>query len=131
MNRTPALHKFCAALLQLPVVLAMVVLGLLPAGVMPAQGADGSMVMAICSGGQAVSMTFDPATGEYAPAKPVSEKSGCDWAMAQVVSDMGVPVALPVPVFTTHRAAPTLAQVLWHPAHDPRGIQARGPPSSA
>lgn len=125
-----ALRRLCAALRHLPVLLALAVLGLLPAGVMPAQDAAGGIVMVICSGEGPVSMTFDPATGTVTPAKPAPAKPGCDWAMAQTIADLALPVALPLPALGTGRAAPALAADLWRPAHDPRGLQARGPPSA-
>ncbi len=130
MTPQTALCRLWAAIRFLPALIALVVLGLVPAGVMPTQDASGGLVMVICSGEGAVSMTFDPATGVVMPAKPAPAKPGCDWAMAQTVADLALPVVLPLPVLGTGRAAPALAADLWRPAHDPRGIQARGPPSA-
>lgn len=124
----PTLRTLCAALRRLPVVLALLALGILPPGVMPAPGQDGGMVMVICSGGDAVNMVLDPATGTYVPATPVSEKPGCDWAMAHGTAVLVLPAPLPLPAFATRRAAPALSADLWRPAHDPRGVLARGPP---
>lgn len=129
MRVQTALGRLRAALMLLPALLALAVLALVPVGVMPEQDASGGIVMVICSGDGPVSMTFNPATGEVTPAKPTPAKPGCDWAMAQFISDLAQPVALPVPAFGTRRATPALAVDLWRPAHDPRGIQARGPPS--
>ena len=117
-------------LVQLPALLALVALGILPPGVMPQLAGDG-IEMVLCSGDGAVTMVLDPATGELSPKQePNSGKPGCDWAMAQALADLPAQAtALPLPMFTTHRAQRDLAADLWRPAHDPRGIYARGPPT--
>ena len=94
-------------------------------GLMPAQGAEG-MVMVICSGDGPMMMVLDPATGEFRPAPPSTKKSGCDWAGCGLAL---VPVQeLPPLVTQVTPVAPVIETDLWRPAHDPRGIWARGPP---
>jgi hypothetical protein len=116
---------------RLLAVMAVLSLGILPPGVMPEWGATGGIEMVLCSGDGAVVMVMDPATGETRP-KPdrTSAKPGCDWAMAQGVADLApLPFALTAPETATHRAARARANDLWRPAHDPRGLYARGPPA--
>lgn len=115
---------------RLLAVLAVLGLSLLPPGVMPDMAADGSIEMVLCSGEGAVTMVYDPATGETRPKQDrQSAKPGCDWAMAQDTAGLGpLPFALALPEPSTRRASPALAADLWRPAHDPRGLYARGPP---
>jgi hypothetical protein len=115
--------------LRLIAVLPLLALGLLPAGVMPVQGSDGGMVLVLCSGSGPMLMTVDPATGTFKKAPPTAPKSACDWAMAQGGTALPAAIALPLPPQTLVRAAPALASLDFRPAHDPRGIYARGPPS--
>ncbi|NBZ86763.1 DUF2946 family protein [Stagnihabitans tardus] len=95
-------------------------------GLMPAQGAEGGMVMVICSGEGPMMMVLDPATGEFRPAPPSTKKSSCDWAACGLAIE---PVQTS-PVFLSRvtTAAPVIEADIWRPAHDPRGIWARGPP---
>ena len=95
-------------------------------GLMPAQGAEGGTVMVICSGDGPMMMVLDPATGEFRPAPPSTRKSGCDWAGCGLAVE---PVQV-TPVFVSRviPATPVIETDLWRPAHDPRGLWARGPP---
>lgn len=115
---------------RLLAVLAVFGLSLLPPGVMPDIAADGSIEMVLCSGDGAVTMVYDPATGETHPKQDrQSAKPGCDWAMAHAEAGQApLPFVLALPETATRRAAPALANDLWRPAHDPRGLYARGPP---
>lgn len=126
------LCRIRAALWQLPVLLALVVLALLPPGVMPRVTADG-LAMVICSDAGAVVMVIDPTTGALTPEAPDSGKSGdraiCGWAMAQSLPDLVQPFALSAPTTVAHAVTPTTASVSWRPAYDPRGLYARGPPT--
>ena len=115
--------------LRLLVVLPLLALGLFPAGVMPTLGSDGGMVLVLCSGDGPMLMTVDPATGTFKKAPPSAPKTACDWAMAQAGVTMPAALTLPLPPQTLVRAAPALASLDFRPAHDPRGIYARGPPS--
>ena len=115
--------------LRLLVVLTLLALGLFPAGVMPTLGSDGGMVLVLCSGDGPMLMTVDPATGTFKKAPPSAPKTACDWAMAQAGGTLPAALALPLPPQTLVRAAPALASLDFRPAHDPRGIYARGPPS--
>lgn len=106
-------------------------LSLLPPDMMPEQRLAGGIDMVLCSGSGAMIMVLDPTTGETRP-KPdrTSAKPGCDWAMAQAGADLAVPpFVLTAPVMAARRAAPALANGFWRPAHDPRGLYARGPPA--
>ena len=115
--------------LRLLVVLPLLALGLFPAGVMPTLGSDGGMVLVLCSGDGPMLMTVDPATGTFKKAPPSAPKTACDWAMAQAGGTLPAAMTLPLPPQTLVRAAPALASLDYRPAHDPRGIYARGPPS--
>ena len=116
--------------LRLAVVLPLLLAALFPVGLMARTGADGQMVMVLCTGDGPVQMVLDPVTGQFHKAPPTSDRTGCDWAMSQVAGDIAPPAPLPLPPDAMSRAAPALAVALWRPAHDPRGIWARGPPAS-
>lgn len=123
-------RRLCAALCRLPVVLALLVLAVLPPGVMASEDSSGQGIMVICSGEGPVSLVFDAATDSYRPVTPDKGKSSpCDWRMMQGATDLPSPLALPEPAFASRRASPALARLSFRPAHDPRGIWARGPPS--
>ena len=96
---------------------------------MPGQGSDGGVVLVLCSGSGPMLMRLDPATGTFKKAPPASPKSACDWGMAQVGITLPAAIALPLPPQTLARATSALASLDFRPAHDPRGIYARGPPS--
>ena len=115
--------------LRLLVVLPLLALGLFPAGVMPTLGSDGGMVLVLCSGDGPMLMTVDPATGTFKKAPPSAPKTACDWAMAQAGGTLPAAMTLPLPPQNLVRSAPALASLDYRPAHDPRGIYARGPPS--
>jgi hypothetical protein len=113
-----AVRRLLGAVLVLP----FVVLSLLPAGLMPARAADGTVMMVLCVGDRTVEVAVDLDGGaDHEIAQT------CDWAVhgaAAVIPDM---VALPRPL----AIAPTehlLAVAGIGPAHDPHGIMARGPP---
>lgn len=123
--------SFWGLMPRLLAVLAVLSLGLIPPGVMAEQGADGGIEMVLCAGDRAATMVLDPTTGEARPKQnSQSAKPGCDWAMAQAAADLApLPFALAQPPAQARRAAPALANDLWRPAHDPRGLYARGPPT--
>jgi hypothetical protein len=120
------LHKVA---LRLVVVVPLLALGLFPAGVMPSQDSDGQVVLVLCSGNGPMLMTVDPTTGTFKKAPPSAPKAACDWAMAQAGVTLPAALTLPLPPQSLARAAPALASLDFRPAHDPRGIYARGPPS--
>ncbi len=96
-------------------------------GLMPAE-AGGRAVMVICSGDGPLMMVVDPTTGKLRPAPPATKSSGCDWAGgALAVEPAATAVLFVAPVVGV---APQTAADVWRPAHDPRGIWARGPPRS-
>lgn len=129
MIHNSPLRRLGAALRCLPVLLALVVLAALPPGVMPRQNEDGGLVMVICSGQGTVQMVLNPLTGEMQPKAPEDDRASCGWAMAQALPDLVQPFALAAPAAVTRAATPATAAPLWRPAHDPRGLYARGPPS--
>lgn len=97
-------------------------------GLMPARTGEG-VVMVICSGDGPMLMVFDPATGTFHKAPAETAKTHCDWA----ASPVAMPAApaefdLPLRLWTGVDRA-TMAEI-WRPAHDPRGLWARGPPLS-
>ncbi|NTT86126.1 hypothetical protein HS053_09500 [Tabrizicola sp. SY72] len=129
MTQGPTLCRLRAAMWRLPVLLALVVLAVLPPGVMPRQNDDGGLVMVICAGQGTVQMVLDPETGEMRPKAPDAERAACGWAMAQAVPDLVQPFTLSAPTQLARAVTPATASVVWWPAHDPRGLYARGPPS--
>ena len=114
--------------LRLAVVVPLLALGLFPTGVMPGQDQDGTVVLVLCSGNGPMLMVLDPATGTFQKAPPSAPKTACDWAMAQVGVTLPPAIALPLPPTTKVRASFALASLDFRPAHDPRGLYARGPP---
>jgi hypothetical protein len=103
-------------------VLPFVVLSLLPAGLMPARAADGTMVIVLCTGDGPVEMTVDLDDHDH----PAMSQM-CDWAVHGAVALMPDLIALPRPVAIAP-ARHLLAVIAMGPAHDPHGIMARGPP---
>ena len=73
----------------------------------------------------------DPITGETKRKAPSdSAKPACDWATAHSSGTVLTEAPFPKPPQTLDRqAAPAMETALWRPAHDPRGLYARGPPS--
>lgn len=128
MPRKQSRSRLRALTLHLVLTGLLLVSALFPVGMMAQAGADGQTVMVICSGDGPMRLVLDPVTGQFHKA-PSSGKTGCDWAMAQDAGDIAAPPALPLPPLAHSRAAPVQASLLWRPAHDPRGIWARGPPS--
>lgn len=116
---------------RLMAVVALLGLAILPQGVMPHVGADGGLELVLCSSEGPVSMIIDPATGEARRKGPAeSAKPACDWAIAHSFSVLLADTPAPSPPETLDkRATVALATSVWRPAHDPRGIYARGPPS--
>ena len=84
--------------------LAVLSLGILPPGVMPGRSADGGIEMVLCSDDGAVVMVLPPVTGVTRP-KPDRTSAG-----------------------RGRSGAPALANDIWRPAHDPRGLYPRGRP---
>lgn len=99
-------------------------LTLLPAQVMPAQGADG-LTLTLCTEGGPVDVVIDPATGASVPAKAEGHER-CAWASAQVaVALLSAPPVLPwqaaeiaLPRDIVDIRAPRAADL---PPHLPRG----------
>jgi hypothetical protein len=111
------------AIARLAMVLPFLALSLVPQGFMPDRNAAGDMVLVLCSGDGPAMLVIDPATG-----RPVEKRAACQWSVAGAAAIGPAPVALPfAPLQKTTTLAATEAD-LWHPAHDPRGIWARGPP---
>lgn len=106
-------------------------LAILPTGVMPHVGATGALELVLCSVEGPVTMVVDPITGETKRKVPSdSAKPACDWATAHSSGTVLTEAPFPKPPQTLDRqAAPAMETALWRPAHDPRGLYARGPPS--
>ena len=106
-------------------------LAILPHGVMPHVGATGALELVLCSVEGPVTMVVDPITGETKRKAPSdSAKPACDWATAHSSGTVLTEAPFPKPPQTLDRqAAPAMETALWRPAHDPRGLYARGPPS--
>lgn len=106
-------------------------LAILPTGVMPHVGATGALELVLCSVEGPVTMVVDPITGETKRKAPSdSAKPACDWATAHSSGTVLTEAPFPKPPQTLDRqAAVAMETALWRPAHDPRGLYARGPPS--
>jgi hypothetical protein len=104
---------------------ALLPVTLLPAGVMPAQGAGG-LVLVLCSADGPVTVTLDPATGEPVQAAP----DRCAWAVAQASAVLPAPFA---PAAPAPRVADPLPPVVPAVASLPVPLARlpRGPPTSA
>lgn len=114
-------------LLQVALLVPLLLSAFVPQGVMPGGDGAGGLVMVLCSGDGPVEITLDPVTGE-----PVEKRAtACDWACGQFAAALIDHPALPPRAATLHRAAAALPDALWQPAHDPRSLWARGPPSLA
>lgn len=88
------------------------VLSLISPAVMPAQAADGGLVLVLCTGDGAVEMVLDPLTGEVSKPSPKSPADRCAWACGQMaVADLALP-ALLLPAQAAQRAAPPAAPPL-------------------
>ena len=129
-KKLTAIHLTLSAT-RLLALLAVFGLAILPQGVMPHVGETGGLELVLCSADGPVSMVIDPITGEASRKSPTgSAKSGCDWALAHSLTTLTAATPTPIPPQTLdRRAAPAMAAALWRPAHDPRGLYARGPPS--
>ena len=106
-------------------------LAILPHGVMPHVGAGGALELVLCSVDGPVTMVVDTITGETSRKMPSgSAKPACDWATVQSTATVvaEAPAVTP-PQTLEHRAAPAMETAVWRPAHDPRGLYARGPPA--
>jgi hypothetical protein len=124
LKTSVSLSRAFKALLLLP----FVVMSLFAPGVMPTRGADGGMQVVLCSPDGPVNVTIGP-DGQPQPAKDHPSDDRCDWAVGRAdlaLADLPIlmePVTLGLPMGMTD---------LWaehRPAHDPRGIYARGPPN--
>ena len=113
----------------LVLVLPFLLMSLVAPGFMPGRAADGTITMVICADGVTVEMLVDAATGQPVQ-KHAPEDGRCDWAQAtQAVALLSQPV-LPPPARLAVRFTPVAPDDLWRPAHDPRGLWARGPPAT-
>jgi hypothetical protein len=115
--------------LRVMLFLPFVALCLLPQGVMPVRAADGTIVLSLCAGSGTVDMVIDLATGKEVPRSDhQQDDKPCDWSVSHaqvlepvigILSDLALilqTITLPLP------------QQFHRPAHDPRGLFARGPP---
>lgn len=110
-------------------VLPFLLMSLVAPGFMPGRASDGTMTLVICADGLPVEIVVDAVTGQPVQ-KQAPEDGRCDWAQAvQAVALLTQPV-LPSPVRLAGRFTPVATDDLWRPAHDPRGLWARGPPAT-
>lgn len=117
-------------------VLPFMAMALVAPGVMPARSQDGAITMVICADGMAVELRVDPATGQpvetdaMAGTDTAPEDGRCDWSQAVSVAVLLAQPDLPPPLRLLRAVVPVAPEDLWRPAHDPRGLWARGPPAS-
>ena len=119
------LRRIALVLMLLPFGL----LALIPAAAMPMQGADGRIVMVLCTTDGRVNVLFDPATGEVSDL-PTKAPGTCDWAAAAGIMALADDATCATPPRLLTQAPPSAPpQFAYAPAHDPRGVYARGPPA--
>jgi hypothetical protein len=120
-SQPPATYRRIGILLML---LPFVLLSLVGQGVMPQRTAQG-ITLVLCSVDGLVEVTLDPATGAPVPGTPDPH---CDWSTAQVLALTALPATFAPPV-TLRPVEPARETPVHRPAHDPRGLFARGPPA--
>jgi hypothetical protein len=114
-------HPHVGILLML---LPFVLLSLIGQGVMLRQS-PGGLTVVLCSVDGPTTLTLDPDTG--LPVAP-DKVDRCDWATQQAALHAAGPGPFAPPV-TLRPAEPARETFAFAPAHDPRGLFARGPPS--
>jgi hypothetical protein len=131
MRASERIRKLAQDATRLLAFVAAFGLAILPNWVMPHVGATGALELVLCSVEGPVTMVVDPITGETKRKAPSdSAKPACDWATAHSSVTVLTEAPFPKPPQTLDRqAAPAMETALWRPAHDPRGLYARGPPS--
>lgn len=122
---TAILHKAVLVVM----LLAFGIGAMQPRGTMAVATASGGLVLVLCSGTGPVQMVLDPVTGTVKPLPDEAPAKPCDWAMAQGCAIETTQVLAALfdaalrPAFAEQIGAP------YWPAHDPRGLYARGPPA--
>jgi len=106
--------------------LPFVLLSMIAPGVMPGRAPDGSMVLVLCTPDGPQEVALD-ARGQPVPADHKADPR-CDWAQGQMTAAFGAAPGPTVINEIVSRAVPATAFQSFRPAHDPRGIFARGPP---
>lgn len=122
-------QSHCLRVTGLLLVLPFLLLSLIAPGFMPVRGADGGMAIVICADGAMAEIIVDAATGQPMP-DAVPQDGRCAWAQAGVVVAVLAQPDLPVPAIVARAFHPVAPDDLWRPAHDPRGLWARGPPET-
>lgn len=112
----------------LVLVLPFLLLSLVAPGFMPGRADDGTITMVICADGMAVEVAVDAVTGQPVQ-KQAPEDGRCDWAQAALAVALMTQPELAPPARLATRFTPASPNDLWRPAHDPRGLWARGPPA--
>ncbi len=128
LRRHPSALTPLRLLAQMAMLLPFVFLSLFAPGVMPTRGADGTMQVVLCSPEGPVQVTIGP-DGTPVPAREQPRDDRCDWAMNHADLALADQADLPAPAMI---ALPIARADLWaehRPAHDPRGLYARGPPA--
>lgn len=112
-------------LLRVALLVPFLALTLIPAQMMPARGADGTLTIVLCVNGGAQTVTVDLTTG-----KPVRQAADgrCDWACAQMaVVDLAQPV-MPVVAMQARQAQPSATPTILAMARATGLPPATGPP---
>jgi hypothetical protein len=125
MHASPSLALWFRSLVRLAMVLPFLALSLLPQGFMPDRNAAGEMVLVLCTADGPVELTLDSGGHPVSKSKPAP----CHWAGAGASVVLAQPLDLPLPGAGPMQTLAATEADLWRPAHDPRGIWARGPPS--
>lgn len=81
-------------------------LSLLSPAVMPAQAADGTFTLVLCTGDGPVEMQLDLATGQPVHKSPSDRSDRCAWACARMAIAPDAPPVLPVLLGRVTRADP-------------------------
>jgi hypothetical protein len=102
-------HRLLGWILLLP----FLALTLIPAQIMPARAADGTLTMVLCIDGSEAEVTIDLATGQPVEHAPLSADNRCDWASAYVVvAHLAQPVLTPLVQQPQQTGAPILTTML-------------------
>lgn len=120
------LRRLAAALVLVPVLLAVLLAALIPAGLMPARAADGALTLVLCTPEGPVTLAVDPATGE--PVQP-SAPDRCAWAMAHAAAVLPAPLPAITPAACAAEPLRAVPSALAAPRREAASPLPRGPPS--
>lgn len=106
-------------------------LSLLSPAVMPAQAADGTFTLVLCTGDGPVEMQIDLATGQPVHKSPADRSDRCAWACGQMAMVQNAAPALPLLVGRVSRADPPPASTRLILARATGLPPSTGPPAVA